>query len=140
MCIECEYDPDPNDYNDEFEGEPDVSSVKNEEPQMTHEDKLEFIALLLADDEDAMMYAATLLAERKTPRITEANHTLWVRGQRDQNGMYVYHVTHNLGSENVLVSLDSTELFTYSVKDENVVVVVCPESLWGVDVNVRIND
>lgn len=105
---------------------------------LSEEDRIEFISLLLSNDNGAMAVAAEYLNSRRTV-VTEALHTLW-SGQETTDGFYVYHINHNLGTEQVLVSLDSTEMWTYAVKDHNTIVVVCPEKLWGVDVTVEIRE
>lgn len=147
MCGFCEDDPyDEPDYDDEDEEWPDdmayhethsLDIAKAIEPTDGYKLRLEVMTLLLAADEAKIQEVHDLLTAVEEDRITEVSHTLW-QGQEDGNGFHVYHVTHDLNNERVLVSLDTNELYTYSVVDANVVAIVCPESLWGVDVEVRV--
>ncbi len=104
---------------------------------LTEEAKARFLVLLLSDHEGAIEVVSEFMEEYDRPKPTEVFHTLW-NGQETTDGFHVYHVNHGLNSTEVLVSLDTNELFTYSVKDANTVVVVCPEPLFGVDVEVRL--
>ncbi len=147
MCIECEYgvplddeyEPEDEDFLDE-DWEP-LSRATAPQPvansSLSLSDKMEFISLLLADDSGAIITVEAFLEALREPVVTEVFHTLW-NGQETTDGFHVYHVNHGLDSNEVLVSLDTNELFTYSVKDANTVVVVCPEPLFGVDVEVRL--
>lgn len=123
-----------------WEGWTPLGEVVDENAKLTMslDNKMEFFGLLMADDSAALIAAASVLDSRKQPPPrTEVSHTLWT-GQQDSNGFYVYHVTHNLGTRAVKVTLDTNEMFTYSVKDENTVAIVAPDRLWGVDVNVEV--
>ncbi len=117
-----------------------LGHTSDEDPfnsELAPKDREEFLALLLARDPEAIaVVAAFMEAYRRANQIQEVHHTLWV-GQETTDGFFVYHVNHDMNTSEVLVTLDSTELFTYSVKDANTVVVVCPEALFGVDVEVR---
>lgn len=154
MCFACDddYAPDYDEFDDEDEEITDEELAEIREQaelkaraaemsagnsSMSLDDKMEFIGLLLRDDAGALITVEAFLEAMRTPLVTEVSHTLWT-GQQDGNGFYVYHVTHNLGTEEVVVSLDTNDLYSYAVKDKNTIAIVCPEKLWGVDVEVRV--
>lgn len=108
----------------------------NREARMSPEDKLEFISLLLSDDVGATTTVESFLESMRYEPPTEASHTLWHRAHPDSNGFHLYTVTHGLMTRELTVALDDFKEFTYSVKDDNTIVIMSPEDLWGIDVYV----
>ncbi len=139
-CYDWDEDGLEEDYVEEFT--PVVADSEAKFP-LAPEEQIRFIRLLLEGDKGALIAVADYLDgldELVAPSVaTEVFHTLW-NGQEDHNGFWIYHIIHGLETEDVMVSLDSTELYSYKIKNDNTVVIMCPERLWGVDVSVKIKD